>query len=88
MAEAFTKAAMQKSRGGEETRTKKKDGGLETLKPYPTMNRWELQKEGGFRKQVCVEKKFFKKRGRNSLKFTKKKRDWNEERNKDVSGWQ
>jgi hypothetical protein len=33
---------MQKSRGGEETRTKKKDGGLETLKPYPTMNRWEL----------------------------------------------
>jgi len=41
MAEAFTKAAMQKSRGGEETRTKK-NGGLETLKPYPTMNWWEL----------------------------------------------
>ena len=44
MAEAFTKAVMQKSRGVEETRTKKKkkDGGLETLKPYPTMKRWEL----------------------------------------------
>jgi hypothetical protein len=43
MAEASTKAAMQKYKGGEETRTKKdREGGLETLKTYPAMKRREL----------------------------------------------
>jgi hypothetical protein len=51
MAEAFTKAAMQKSRGGEETRTKK--GGLETLKPYPTMNRGDFRKRVDFETGMC-----------------------------------
>jgi len=42
-----TAAPTKNKRGKKDTQTKKKkkkkkDGGLETLKPYPTMNRWEL----------------------------------------------